>query len=46
MVIHPISEHQWEDVNWNGEGHRSYINMELGTYCQLMYPGMVTVHGR
>jgi hypothetical protein len=18
MMIHPIGEHQWEDVNWNG----------------------------
>jgi hypothetical protein len=20
MVIHPVGERQWEDVNWNGEG--------------------------
>jgi hypothetical protein len=45
-VIHPVGEHQWEDINWNDEGHRRCINIELGTYCRLLYPGMVTVGGR
>jgi hypothetical protein len=22
-VIHPVGERQWEDVNWNGQGHRA-----------------------
>jgi hypothetical protein len=45
-VIHPIGEHQWEDVNWNGQGHRTYVNTELGTFCQLLYLDMVTMGGR
>jgi hypothetical protein len=45
-VIHPIGECQWEDLNWNGEGHRTCINTELGTFCRLLYPSMVTVGGR
>jgi hypothetical protein len=45
MVIHPVGKRQWEDINWNGEGHHSCIIMELGTYCLLLYPGMVTVGG-
>jgi hypothetical protein len=32
-MISPVGEHQWEDINWNGEGHRTCINMELGTFC-------------
>jgi hypothetical protein len=46
MLIHQVGEHQWEDVNWNGEGHRTCINMELGTFYRLLYHGMVTVGGR
>jgi hypothetical protein len=46
MVICPVGEHQWEDINWSGEGHRTCINTELGTFCQLLYPDMVTVGGR
>jgi hypothetical protein len=37
-MISQVGEHQWEDVNWNDEGHRNYINTELGTYCRLLYP--------
>jgi hypothetical protein len=44
-VIHPIGERQWEDINWNGQGHRSCVNMELGTFCQLLYLGVVPVCG-
>jgi hypothetical protein len=33
----------WEDVNWEGKGHRTYVSHELGTFCRLLYPGMVTV---
>jgi hypothetical protein len=46
MVIHLVGEHQWEDVSWNDEGHNSCINTELGIYCWLLYPGMVTMGGR
>jgi hypothetical protein len=46
MVIHLVGEHQWEVINWNGEGQHSCINTELGTYCLLLYLGMVTVGGR
>jgi hypothetical protein len=45
-VIHPVGEHQWEDVNWDSEGHRTCINMELGTFCRLLYPGMVILGTR
>jgi hypothetical protein len=36
----------WEDVNWDGVGHGTCINRELGTFVHLLYPGMVTVTGR
>jgi hypothetical protein len=45
-VIHPVGERQWKDINWNGQGHRSCANMELGTFCQLLYPDMVHVGDR
>jgi hypothetical protein len=46
MMIRPVGKRQWEDVNWNDEGHHNYINTELGTYCRLLYPSMVTVDDR
>jgi hypothetical protein len=45
MVIYPASKCQWEDINWNGQGQHSCVNTELGTFCQLLYPVMVLVHG-
>jgi hypothetical protein len=45
MVIHPVGDRQWEDVNWDDEGHHTYINVELGTFYRLLYSGMVTVCG-
>jgi hypothetical protein len=36
----------WDDVNWDGEGHQTCINQELGTFCHILYPCMVTVVGR
>jgi hypothetical protein len=45
-VIHPVGEHQWEDVNWSCEGHCTCINTELGIFCRLLYPSMVTMGGR
>jgi hypothetical protein len=42
-VIHPVGERQWEDVNWNNQGHRSCVNMKLGTFCRLVYPDIVPV---
>jgi hypothetical protein len=46
MVIHPVDERKWEDANWDCQGHRTCINMEVGTFCRLLYLGMVTVGGR
>jgi hypothetical protein len=43
MMIHSVGERQWEEVNWNGDRQRTCINMELVTYCRLLYPNMVTV---
>jgi hypothetical protein len=45
-VIHPVGDRLWEDINWDGEGHHTYINAELGTFCRLLYPDMVTVGGQ
>jgi hypothetical protein len=45
-VICPVGERQWEDINWNEQGHRSCVNMELETFCCLLYPDMVFVRGR
>jgi hypothetical protein len=46
MMIRPVGERQWEDVNWDDEGHRTCINAELGTFYRLLYPDMVTVGSR
>jgi hypothetical protein len=46
MVICPVGELQWEDVNWNGQGHRSCVNMELWTFCWLLCPDIVVVGGQ
>jgi hypothetical protein len=45
IVIRPVGE-SWEDINWDGVGHRTYINHELGTLCRLLYLGMVTTGDR
>jgi hypothetical protein len=45
-MIHLVGKHQWEDVNWDGEGHCTCINTELGTFWLLLYPDMVTVGAR
>jgi hypothetical protein len=42
IVIRPVGQ-SWEDINWDGEGHRTYVNHELGTFYRLLYLGMVTV---
>jgi hypothetical protein len=34
----------WEEVDWDIEGH--HVNQELGMFCHLLYPGMVTVASR
>jgi hypothetical protein len=36
---------RWEDVNWD-DGHRTYVNKELGMFCHLLYLGMVTIVAR
>jgi hypothetical protein len=35
-VVRPVGGSQWEDVNWNGQRHRTCVNTELGTFCQLL----------
>jgi hypothetical protein len=45
-VIHPVGNHQWEDINWDDEARTTCINMKLGTFCRLLYPDMVTVCGQ
>jgi hypothetical protein len=35
-----VGDHGWEDVNWNGEGHRTVVNIELGTMCWYLYQGL------
>jgi hypothetical protein len=44
ILIRLLGE-SWEDVNWDSEGYRT-VNQELGMFCCLLYPGMVTVAGR
>jgi hypothetical protein len=34
-----------EDIDWDGCGHRSIINTNLGIICHYMYPDMVSVGG-
>jgi hypothetical protein len=47
MVIRLVGERQWNDVNWNSQGHRMCVNTKLGTFCRLLLcPGMVPVDGR
>jgi hypothetical protein len=36
----------WEDINWDGIGHRTCVNQELGMFCHLLYASMVTAVGR
>jgi hypothetical protein len=36
----------WEDVNGDRVGHRTCINQEPGTFCCLLYLGMVIVADR
>jgi hypothetical protein len=45
-VIRPVGDHSWENINWDGQGHRMCINMELGIFCRLLYHGMVNVKGQ
>jgi hypothetical protein len=42
-VIQPVGERSWEDVNYNGQGHRTCVNMELVMFFQLLYLDMVHV---
>jgi hypothetical protein len=36
---------QWEDLDWDGTGRRTKVNMVLGALCRYHYPGMVEVNG-
>jgi hypothetical protein len=42
IVIRPMGD-CWEDVNWEGEGHRTCVIQELGTLCRLLYLGIFTI---
>ena len=42
----PKGTRAWLEVNWDGTGHRTPVNTELGTICRYCYPGMVSVGGR
>jgi hypothetical protein len=41
----PVGTRIWKDVGWDGQGHRGVINMDMGSICLYMYPGMVFVGG-
>jgi hypothetical protein len=43
--IMPVGTKIYKDVDWDGHGHHSIINTDLGTICRYMYPGMVSVGG-
>jgi hypothetical protein len=45
LVIRLVGQ-SWEDVNWDDEGHRTCVNQELGTFCHLLYTGVVIVAGQ
>jgi hypothetical protein len=45
IVLRPVGE-SWEDIDWDGDEHRTCANQELGMFCHLLYPRMVTVVGR
>jgi hypothetical protein len=45
-VISPVDENQWEDINWNGQRHCTYVNTVLENFCHMLYPGIVPVHGQ
>jgi hypothetical protein len=45
VEVKPYFE-KFDKTYWNDEGHRTCINTELWTFCQLLYPGMVTMGGQ
>jgi hypothetical protein len=45
LVIRPVGTRIWENLGWDGRGHRGIINMDLGSISRYMYPGMVSVGG-
>jgi hypothetical protein len=44
-VIMPVGTKIRKDVDWDGRGRRGVINMDLGSICRYMYPGMVSMGG-
>jgi hypothetical protein len=38
IVIRPVGDCSWEDVNKNGEGHRTCINTVLGDLLLVAIP--------
>jgi hypothetical protein len=45
IVIRPMGK-SWKDVNWDRAGHRTCVNQELGMFCRLLYPCVVTIDDR
>jgi hypothetical protein len=45
LFITSVGTRTWKDVDWDGRGHRSIINTDLGTICRYMYPVMVSMGG-
>jgi hypothetical protein len=45
-IIRKMGTRAWEDVDWDGMGHRTPIYTELGTMCRYHYLGMVIVYDR
>jgi hypothetical protein len=44
-VIMPVGTRIWKDIGRDGRGRRGIINMDLGSICHYMYPGLVFVGG-
>jgi hypothetical protein len=45
LVIMLVGTKIWKDVNWDGQGRRGVINMDLDSICCYMYLGIVSVGG-
>ncbi|WVZ63727.1 hypothetical protein U9M48_013335 [Paspalum notatum var. saurae] len=44
-LIKPIGDNQWEDVTWDGTGHRKTPNGLLGNLIRVHNPGVVEKNG-
>ncbi|WVZ50878.1 hypothetical protein U9M48_002087 [Paspalum notatum var. saurae] len=45
IPIRPIRDSQWEDVTWDGTGHRRTPNVLLGNIIHVNNPGVVQKNG-